>query len=418
MNNIKKFLFVLIVLFSVTPIVFADNTIHLEVTPCCNNSTNTCNNSEKKATPYCAILDSQIPNNWDWKWESSMGALLSSFNNVSGYSAKDENDIDVYYYWNWSLNSNSEFSALNKYELKQGDQITLTFSNSSDLVAPPNETTINLFVDSIKPLIEPEIITPILEIQHHSSGGSYIAPVSKMPFDIKKALDFLSSEQKENGSFGDELYTDWASLAFASNADYQDQKEKIKKYFLKNKFTGTNLTDYERHAMALMSLNLNPYNTNGENYIEKITKEFDGAQFGDKEQINDDIFALIVLQNAGYTQNDEIIQKTINFIISKQLENGSWNDSVDITGASIESLASFKEFKETDPLLTFPLAGGEKIQNALDKALKYLTNKKQDNNWGNISSSSWALQGEIAIGNEITKEEKARRRNGGVGLQM
>ena len=48
--------------------------------------------------------------------------------------------------------------------------------------------------------------------------------------------------------------------------------------------------------MALMSLGLDPYNTNGENYINKIISGFDRKQFGDASVDNDDIFALITLQ--------------------------------------------------------------------------------------------------------------------------
>jgi hypothetical protein len=234
-------------------------------------------------------------------------------------------------------------------------------------------------------------LAPTPEPEHHSSGGSYVSAspvVSKPVFDTKKALNFLTLQQKENGSFGEELYTDWTSIAFVSNVDYQEQKTKLIKYFSENKFTGTSLTDYERHAMALMVLNLNPYNINGENYIQKITSNFDGEQFGDKNTDNDDIFALIVLQNAGYTTKDEMIQKTINFILSKQKQNGSWDESIDLTGAGIQSLISFNQ--------------DEKVKTSLEKAKSYLKEKQNANgSWENVSSTSWAMQGIIAIGGKI-----------------
>lgn len=412
MNKYFKILFVIVLFFSFS-FVFADTTIHLDVNPCCNNSTNSCKSEEKKATPYCAILDSKIPNGWDWTWESSMGALLNSFNGISGHSEKDETGADVYYYWNWSLNSGSELLALNKYELNTNDIITLTFSNSTEMIAPPNDTTINLIIDSIKPIAEPEPeITPP---EHHSSGGGYIIqkPIAKPIFDSKKAFDFISSQQKTDGSFGEEIYTDWTAIALASNPDYQDQKTKLAKYFSENKANNYQLlTDWERHSMALLALNLNPYNfypaiggVNGENYIEKITKSFDGVQFGDPAEINDDIFALIVLQNAGFNQDEKIITKTIDFIISKQKEDGSWDESIDLTGAGIEALVAFD--KKTDPLPASPLAGGGAIANALIKAGKFIKEKEENGNWKNISSTAWALEGILASGENIqdfTKE--------------
>ena len=185
------------------------------------------------------------------------------------------------------------------------------------------------------------------------------------------------------------MYTDWATLALTSNQNILKLNlDKINKYFSNQKFSSENLTDYERHTMALMALNLNPYNLNGENYIKKITDKFDGAQFGDTQKDNDDIFALIVLQNAGYTENDKIISNTINFILSKQQKDGSWDESVDLTGAGIEALFIFQD--------------NNNVKTALENAKNYLIkNQKNDGSWGNISSTAWALEGLTSLGEKI-----------------
>ena len=73
----------------------------------------------------------------------------------------------------------------------------------------------------------------------------------------------------------------------------------------------SNLTDNERRVMALLSLNKNPYDFEGINYVDAIVKEFDGAQFGEKNLVNDDMFVLIVLPKVGYTFADVEIKKTI-----------------------------------------------------------------------------------------------------------
>ena len=234
-----------------------------------------------------------------------------------------------------------------------------------------------------------------------STGGGYVHPIIKPVFDIDNALSFLASQQKSDGSFGSDLYTDWTGISLASNSNYQDQKTKLDTYFSENKLSGNLLTDEERHAMALMSLGLNPYNTNEENYIKDIISSFDGKQFGDVNQDNDDIFALIVLQNAGYTQNDQMINNDISFVLSKQNSDGSWDDSSDMTGAAMEALASIE--KNTDPLLTSPLAGGGEIPNALTKAENYLKqNQKDDGSWNdNASSTAWAVEGILAQGEKI-----------------
>ncbi|MFA6273935.1 MAG: prenyltransferase/squalene oxidase repeat-containing protein [Candidatus Paceibacterota bacterium] len=399
-TNIKKFLFIVIIILSAfsfsfvfaeevlpepeppvepTPII-ETTTIHLTIkTPtqtfydkeidveACNSDNGA--SETKLFTPYCAILQSEIQNDWNWEW--APGAFLNSLADITGFTTQDKTGTDVYHYWSWSVNSTEGSTGLNQYELKTNDLILLDF------------------IDPAEPEPEPEPeITP--EPVSHSSGSGGGRKIEKKFFDSKKALDFISLQQKENGSFGEDLYTDWTALALASSLDYQDQKIKLVKYFSENKISGSLLTDYERHSMALMALNLNPYNLNGENYIEKIIKSFDGKQFGDINQDNDDIFALIVLQNAGFELNEKIITDTIDFIISKQKENGSWDDSVDLTGAGMEALAKF-----SDRAL-------DSIQNSLEKAKKYLKqNQKENGSWENVSSTTWAMEGILATGEEI-----------------
>lgn len=232
---------------------------------------------------------------------------------------------------------------------------------------------------------------PITPISRGGGGGGglittttpLIIPKAKAKFDLEKAFEFLFSQQKENGSFGENLYTDWTALALASYGN-KDSILKLIKYFEENKLEKPLLTDYERQAIALMALGLNPYNINGENYIEKIVTSFDGKQFGDINEDNDDIFALIVLQNAGYKQDDKMINSDISFILNKQKENGSWDSNVDITGATIEALSVFNQ--------------NEQIKNVLSKAKDFLKqNQKEDGGFGNASSTAWALEGIIAL---------------------
>lgn len=228
-----------------------------------------------------------------------------------------------------------------------------------------------------------------------SSSTPPSIPIIKTKFDLKKAFDFLILQQKENGSFGEDIYTDWVALALVSG-NYQDQTIKLIKYFGEYKLENPTLTDYERHAMALMSLGLNPYNiysasdeTSGENYIGKITAGFDGKQFGNINEDNDDIFALIVLQNAGYKQDEKMITDDITFILNKQKDNGSWDESVDMTGASIEALSAFSQ--------------NEQVKNALIKAKEFLKqNQKENGGWGNASSTAWAIEGILALSEKPT----------------
>ncbi|MFZ1019540.1 MAG: prenyltransferase/squalene oxidase repeat-containing protein [Minisyncoccia bacterium] len=375
-NQIIKIVFGLFIVFCFFSTAYADTAIHLKistpisiiydqnitVTPCDSDNDGT---TPAIATPYCAILQLQPGIQSSWGWDSTYDAYyLNSLDNISGSTTKDNLGNDVYNYWDWSLNGTEATTGLSEYALQSGDIISLNFIDPGHTLSSTPSGGGPL-VTSMPPVAAP-------------------ATTAKPTFDTKKASDFLVAQQKNDGSFGDDLYTDWTAIALASENN-QAQVLKTIKYFEQSNVNSANLTDYERHAMALMALGLNPYNTNGENYIEKITNAFDGKQFGDPNEDNDDIFALIVLQNAGYTQNDKMINDDIYSILSAQNENGSWDNSPDMTGAAMESLATFNQNAD--------------VKNALIKAENFLKqNQKDDASWNeNASSTAWALEGILAM---------------------
>lgn len=214
---------------------------------------------------------------------------------------------------------------------------------------------------------------------HGSSSSNALNQEEIKKFDIDSAVNFLKLNQKADGSFGDSLYTDWTAIAIASVGEVaKDLQTKLTEFFKKNDVDSKIITDNERHAMALMSLNINPYSDTKINYINKIVESFDGTQFGDKNIIADDIFALIVLPNVGYTKDDEIIKKNVEYVIANQNDEGAWV-SVDMTSAGIQALKSFTEI--------------EKVEDAIKKAEIYLVSKQnEDGGFENSSATSWAVQ--------------------------
>ncbi len=229
-----------------------------------------------------------------------------------------------------------------------------------------------------------------------TSGG--VSPVSFVPaalkeFDVAKAVDFLASRQKADGSFeGDSMLSDRAAIAFGAYGADNSAREKLKTYLLANPDPGSLVTDYERRAMALMAIGISPYSGAGIDYIVKITASFDGTQIGDAGLVNDDIFALIVLQNAGYGEADSIIVKITEFVLSRQQGNGSWGD-VDYTAAAIQALA----FQQS-----------EKVKSALAKAKAYLMSRQKDSGGfaDNLYSTAWAMQAMSALGEDIGAWQK------------
>lgn len=226
------------------------------------------------------------------------------------------------------------------------------------------------------------------------SGGGYTPPT----FNIQNALAYLKSIQSPDGSFGGSLlYTDWTAIAFGALNVTDSSKDKLFSYFSSHNTISSLLTDNERHAIALLSLGQNPYSFNDVNYIKAITDNFDGTQFGDVNLINDDIFALIPLKNSGYTATDDVVIKDINFIISKQKTDGSWEESVDVTAAAIQALKSFDS-----------ITG---VTESLLKATNYLAGKQNNDggfgdNASSIYSTSWVMQAMSALSASWTKSGK------------
>lgn len=217
----------------------------------------------------------------------------------------------------------------------------------------------------------------VTEAPPSSGGSSGGAAGSTVPtaFDVPKALAFLASQQKPDGSFTSLMLTDWSAIALSA---YPSAARDLVRLYLSTPKTLASITDYERHAMALQSLGINPYNGAGTDVIAPIVAAFDGTQIGDASLVTDDIFALFPLLHAGYIQEDALVRSIAAFIISKQKPDGSWESSVDVTAAAVQALG---------PLYTVPGYGP-----ALGRASGYIASKQQsDGGWGNVDSTSWVM---------------------------
>jgi len=220
----------------------------------------------------------------------------------------------------------------------------------------------------------------------NNGGGNNDGGTTHNKLDINKALNFLSEKQNENGSFGSsDLYTDWTALALSTQSN-SIAKNKVKQYLLSDpdyKVGLNDVSDLARRAMALMSLGINPYQDTKTNYIQKIVDSFDGTQMGDKDLYNDDIFALFPLLKAGYQTSDPMIVSEVNFILSKQKSDGSW-DGADLTAAAIQSL---NQVNSLDGVTT-----------ALNKAKNYLQSiQNNDGGFGGVESTAWVMQSISAL---------------------
>jgi len=408
-----KIKFLVILFFFVTQTAFAQVTFNLIVQngedEIYNDSltVESCDETEN-ISAYCALTQAPFETTWntfgdDLFLESVDGIINDFVNNL---------------YWGYFINRTYGETALNTYMLSEGEELLLAY-NTSPLIIEltdefvtlgesteisvqsfgfdeswqpvwENESAGSIFINDEEYLTENGVLnyTPstigeftvygtalgFVDSGNHtltvvSGTSSDEEPIEEIKeFDVPLALNFLSTLQENDGSFGSSLYTDWISLAFAKEPSFEDLKDKLKSYLLNNIPSFERITDYERHAMALMAFGIDPYTGTSINYIEEIVNSFDGTQLGNPDQINDDIFGLLVLSQSGYDENDEIIQKITDYILEKQSKNGSW-ESIDMTSASVQALNN--------------------ISPTLSKTKEYFESL---DDFGNEFSTSWALQ--------------------------
>ena len=218
------------------------------------------------------------------------------------------------------------------------------------------------------------VAAPVATTSPVSGGGGGPIGIAHTPLDVTRALNYLLSQEHSDGSFSSGLYTDWASLALA--ATNASTLSTLKSFETTHTQTFSTITDYERHAMALEALGINPYSGSPVDVITPIIKAFDGTQIGDTNLITDDIFAIFPLTHAGYSSKDDIIKKEVAFILSKQLPNGSWENSIDITAAAMQALG--------------PLFDIKGVNSHLGASIAYITGQEQSiGGWNNVDSTSW-----------------------------
>ncbi len=284
-------------------------------------------------------------------------------------------------YWALSHNGVSASVGLSDLAIAGGDTVRLDYASTTG-----TSTVILHIIASSAPASTPTF-----------AGGSdpYAAQRAPRAFDASAALAFLTSAQLSDGSFGSALLSDWAAIAYAT-ADGGDTEARLRSFILSANPALSSVTDYERHAMALQALGIDPYAGTGMNAIVPIVAAFDGAQIGDPHLDNDDIFALIPLMHAGHGSSDDIIAKTAAFVISAQEIDGSWDTSVDMTAAAIQALV--------------PLSSLADVPAALSRAEGYLRSQQgSDAGWGNGFSTSWVLQAIAALGQTPAQWTKGDR---------
>ncbi|MEA2701590.1 MAG: hypothetical protein QOE22_299, partial [Candidatus Parcubacteria bacterium] len=273
----------------------------------------------------------------------------------------------------WALWHNGEYAAcgIGCLPVEAGDVVSLILTTFDQAESERTNVRVIALVETEE---EPGEGTP-----GDGSGGAV------QSFDLPTAYDFLKEGQDTDGSWNSELVTDWSAFALAASGAPAGMKSRLVSYLKEEEPDFESVRDYERHAMALMALGINPYTGGPSDYITPIVESFDGKQIDEPGIMNDDVFALIPLLHAGYGKEDEIIQETTAFIVDEQNGDGSWEGSVDMTAATIQALSQVRS-----------LPG---VQAALADAESYLREEQEaDGGFGDPFATSWVLQAIEALG--------------------
>lgn len=442
-NNFKiKFLklVILIIVFSVgSKIVFAVDTVDINLKVYSGDNVlfngpktvNACVESPTVGASVtvngkCAIEQSGLSNNWTWVY-SPFGWL----DELDGYATTP----DYSKFWSWYNDLNYGLVALNQHILSSGEELLLTYNSFplrlfvskisgmvgdtitftaeekstfnadwSDMLWTPSlgvsvvlgsqsctttiDGTCSITLEntgSLQAIGEKTLYVPsnalnikVASLQNNNDWGFvYQTP----PLSIPKAVAYLKNVHEIYKFESDsDLYTDWATIAYSAANVLEDTHDLIFSNLQNYATPSPLLTDNERRMMVLLSIGEDPHSFFNVNYVKILLDAFDGVQFGDISLVNDDIFALIPLSSVGYTISDDIIIKDISFILSKQNKNnGSWEDSVDLTAAAIQALHPFVSVTE--------------VNTAISNASTYLRNMQRENGgWESVYSTSWAMQ--------------------------
>ncbi len=234
---------------------------------------------------------------------------------------------------------------------------------------------------------------------------------------VQKILNFLKSNQLENGSIIDLQTSDWSAMSFGANNTYANEIKNptlsLYDYLTNTSITadtGTlnNCTEYPRHILGLLASGTAKTNAQIIDLKNKIKTEcLTNNQVG-QAGINDDIFISLALLATDENPNSEIIQTAISTIKADQQTDGSftWNgwSGQDVTGAAINALKYASGF-------------GITIDNSIfDKAKNYLhTTQLSDGGWGFGASdpltTAWAMYGLNSIGEGQAQWMSAQGKN-------
>jgi subtilase family serine protease/outer membrane protein assembly factor BamB len=225
--------------------------------------------------------------------------------------------------------------------------------------------------------------------------------------NIKKALDFVNESQFPTGSISGFSNSQWAAFAIISSGEdpavgrwkpyhqsligylRNDPKDSIIGLPLSTNPPGLfNANDFSQMILVTSAIGENPMDFGGVNYLGMLKSFFDGVQFGDPDNIEDDALAVLALVSCGEKDCD-MVQSAVSHIKAAQNQDGGWGAYGQDSDAEITSLV----------IQALIAAGEEQGSPVILDALGYLRNiQQEDGGFLDAVTTSYAIGAMIAVG--------------------
>lgn len=166
-----------------------------------------------------------------------------------------------------------------------------------------------------------------------ASAGAYVTPAQAEHAADRGAGWFQANQDEDSGS----LDSDWAMTALAAaGLNAADVRTSLldpsaQDFYFEDWETngpGGSGTDAARGILTGVSGGIQPSrlstasDATKSNLVARIAELFDGTQIGDTGLLNDDIFGVLALHQAGAPQ--PILQRIVDYLRTRQLADGGW----------------------------------------------------------------------------------------------
>jgi outer membrane protein assembly factor BamB/subtilase family serine protease len=247
------------------------------------------------------------------------------------------------------------------------------------------------------------------------TGRSVLADIYELPYNysgsIGCALQFLRDEQTPaSGSIGAFSTSAWAVLAISAAGEDPDEWMPYDRSLVdyletypslpENEFVLDYFEDLARTCLAISALgDVDPMNFGGVNYLTTVKSYHDGVQFDDPASINDDALGILALVSAGDPNSTGIIDRSVEYIISRQNRDGGWSKIIEGTGGNVTANAT-SDVKTTSLAIQALVAAGEHPKSSvITNASAFLRRSLDaDGSFSDAVTTASAVQAILAMG--------------------